>query len=124
MILISKKWRVAIASLDGKMINEHFGRAKEFFIVDLKPDGTNEFIGRRAVNPLCRTGEHSDEGLLASIDSLNDCTAVLVSRIGVGAKKALEINQIAVFEQPDFIEDALAKLTKYFVRTNYAYLED
>lgn len=121
---MDKSWRVAIASLDGKVINEHFGRAKEFLIVDIKTDGTYHLVERRAVTPLCGGGEHTEQGLIDSINAINDCVAVLVSRIGNGAKKALEINKISVFEQPDFIDDALVKLSKYFLKTNYSHLED
>lgn len=121
---MSKTWRIAIASTDGKVINEHFGRAKEFLIVDIKQDGSNEFLERRTVIPLCESGEHTQEGLINSVNSLNDCTAVLVSRIGTTAKRALELNRISVFEQPDYIEDAISKITKYFIKTNYSNSEE
>lgn len=115
-----EKWRVAIASRDGKVINEHFGRAKEFLIVDIDREGSYEFIERRPVHVLCENGEHSDQGLLDSVAALSDCSIVLVARIGTGAKRALELNHISVFEQPEIIEDALAKLSRYLIKTNPA----
>ncbi len=121
---MSKAWRIAIASLDGKVVNEHFGRAKEFLIVDIKPDGASEFIEKRAVTPLCGSGEHTQQALSAGVGALGDCTAVLVARIGNAAKRALELNGIAVFEQPDYIENALSKLAKYFIKTNHTNLEE
>lgn len=117
-------WRVAVATLDGKVINEHFGRAKAFYIIDLAPDGTYTFFEKRTVTPLCANGEHTRESLEAGVGALRDCTAVLVSRIGMAAKKALEQNRISVFEQPDYIDSALSKLAKYFSKTNYTVPED
>lgn len=121
---MSSSWRVAIASLDGKMINEHFGRAREFFIVDLKPDTTFEFVERRPVTPLCSGGEHTQKAVAAVLNALGDCTAVLVFRIGDEAKKTLELNGISIFENPDYIEDAIVKIARYFKRTNHKYAED
>jgi predicted Fe-Mo cluster-binding NifX family protein len=121
---MKKDWRVAVASLDGKVINEHFGRAKEFYIIDIHRDGTYEFYEKRAVVPLCMSGEHSQEALQTSVGALRECVAVLVSQIGTTAKSALELNRISVFEQPDYIEDAISKLTKYFVKTNLAIQEE
>ena len=123
-VFMIRNLRIAIASTDGKVINEHFGRAKEFLIVDIKSDGSYEFIERRAVAKLCSGGEHTQQALAASIDALYDCNAVLVSRIGTMAKRALELNKIPVFEQPDYIEDAIEKIAKYFVRTNYFSSEE
>jgi predicted Fe-Mo cluster-binding NifX family protein len=117
-------WRVAIASLDGKVINEHFGRAKEFYIVDIAPDGSYQYVGRREVIPLCDGGEHQADALQNSAEALRDCTAVLVARIGPAAKRGLEINGIAVYEHPDAIENAIPKLARYYVQTNYQNLEE
>jgi len=113
------KWRVAIGSTDGKVINEHFGRARAFLIVDIERDGTITFVETRPVTPLCQGGEHTHQGLEASIDALQDCCAVLVSQIGITARRILELNKIAVFERPDIIENALRKLTQYFIKTNF-----
>lgn len=117
-------WRIAIASLDGKVINEHFGRADAFYVVDLSPDGSYTLIEKRTVTPLCADGDHTQEGLESSIRALSDCTAVLVSRIGMAAKRALEINRISVFEQPDYIDSALQKLARYFSKTKFILPEE
>lgn len=121
---MEKHWRIAVASRDGKVINEHFGRAREFYIIDIAPEGTYTFIEKRCVSPLCMSGEHSQEAMESSVSSLRDCAAVLVSRIGTAAKRSLELNRIAVFEQSDFIEDALSKLAKYFIKTNFTVPEE
>jgi len=121
---MERKWRVALASTDGKVINEHFGRAREFYIVDIARDGTYKLVERRAVIPLCSEGGHLPYALESHVSALRDCIAVLVSRIGPAARRALELNRISVFEQPDFIDSALAKLAEYFAKTNTVLPEE
>lgn len=114
---MSGYWRIAIASLDAVSVSEHFGRAKYFYIVDIFPDGTTISHGKREVKPLCGSCNHIDSGLAAEISSISDCCAVLVERIGPSARKLLELAKISVFEQVDFIDEAVQKLAAYFVRT-------
>ena len=108
-------YRIAAASSDGKVINQHFGRADNFLIFEIS-GSRYSLIERRDVTPLCDNGEHTEEGLLSAIGALKDCTAVVVSKIGAPAKRALEINGISVFEQPDYINNALEKLTAYYTK--------
>lgn len=112
-------WRVAVATTDGKVINEHFGRARAFYIFDIKLDGTHEFLEKRTVTPLCRDWNHDDNALLDITERLKDCSAVLVSKIGPSAMRILEINGIAVFEEANYIDETLGKMARYFVKTNY-----
>lgn len=121
---VKAKWRVAIGSTDGKVINEHFGRARQFLIADIARDGTVTFVENRPVTPLCQSGEHTRQGLEASIAALRDYCAVLVAQIGITAKRALELSKIAVFEEPDIIEGSLKKLADYFIRTNFEQPEE
>jgi predicted Fe-Mo cluster-binding NifX family protein len=110
-------WRIAAASADNFFINEHFGRARWFFILDINPDGSYTTVERRMVNPICSHGEHSEPGIAGSIEAISDCIAVLVAVIGPGARNRLEAAGIAVFEHPDTIENAVKKLAAYYVRT-------
>lgn len=119
----SNNWRVAVASLDGKVINEHFGRAREFFIIDIARDGTYCLVEKREVTPLCSGGRHSPDAMASHIGALHDCVAVLVAQIGTATRRALEQNRITVFEQPDYIDSALSRLAKYFTKTNPALPE-
>jgi predicted Fe-Mo cluster-binding NifX family protein len=109
-------WRVAAASIEGTMVTEHFGRSKVFYIVDIQPDGSFAVRERRAVDPLCNEGHHSESAFGAAIESLRDCAAVLVAKIGPGARKQLELAGIAVFEQPITIAEAAQKLSSYYAR--------
>lgn len=117
-------WRIALASRDGKVINEHFGRAAEFYIVDIQSDGTYKFIEKRSVKPLCSAGKHSGDALADHISALRDCVAVLVSQIGPSARRALEISGIKTFEHADYIDSALEKLARYFAKTNFTLPEE
>ncbi|MDR0562359.1 MAG: dinitrogenase iron-molybdenum cofactor biosynthesis protein [Spirochaetaceae bacterium] len=111
-------WRVAVASIDGVLINEHFGRSRWFYIFDVQPDGTGIPVERRSVTPLCQSGGHTEPGMISCIDALKDCVAVLAAKIGTSARKRLELEGISVFEEPAEIEEAVRKLSAYYVRTN------
>jgi predicted Fe-Mo cluster-binding NifX family protein len=111
-------WRVAAASIEGTMVTEHFGRSKSFYIVDIQPDGSFVIPERRVVDPLCNDGHHSGSAFEGTIQILRDCVAVLVAKIGPGARKQLELAGISVFEQPVKIEDAAIKLSAYYSRIN------
>jgi predicted Fe-Mo cluster-binding NifX family protein len=113
-------WRIAVASIDNVTITEHFGRAKWFYILDIERDGTYTAVERRLVNPLCNHGEHSEAGLLGSIEAIKDCIAVLAAVIGPSAKKRLEMAGISVFDEPDTVERAVQKLAAYYARTGQA----
>ena len=111
-------WRVGIASIDGVLINEHFGRSKWFYIIDVEAAGAGAVFERRSVTPLSQAGDHSKHGMAASVEARSDCAAVLAAKIGPGARRALEERGIAVFEEPAAIEEAVRKLAAYYARTN------
>lgn len=105
--------RIAIATTDGKVVNEHFGRARHFSIVELD-ENSHRFLERREALPLCSGGEHSESAVADAIALLWDCKAVLVAKAGVSVKRALEISGVSVFEIGMDIHEALAKLRKYY----------
>ena len=121
-------WRIAVTSVDGVLINEHFGHAQWFYIIDAQRDGTGVFVERRGVSPWCQCGadggsaRHKDaepgDGGIA--DSIRDCRAVLTAKIGVPARKKLEMAGISVFEEAAEIEEAVRKLAAYYTRSNTA----
>ncbi|GHU66885.1 hypothetical protein FACS1894184_05730 [Clostridia bacterium] len=99
--------RVAIATSDGKVVNQHFGRCSVWTVLDVFEDGSFEFIERRDIASVCAVGGHSDEALKDAVSCLSDCRAVVVSRIGPGAAAMLESHGIAAFEFGGFIDDAV-----------------
>jgi predicted Fe-Mo cluster-binding NifX family protein len=113
-------WRIAITSADGVLINQHFGHAKRFYIVDIEKDGGFTLAEERETAPWCRGGvrekdaEPGDSGIA---DTIKDCAAVLTARIGPPARKKLELAGLAVFEEPAPIDQAVKKLAAYYVKT-------
>jgi len=112
----NKTYRIAVASTDGKTINEHFGKAASFLIYDLGKE-SRTFVEKRSVTPLNCESEHTEESLASNIEALKDCTAVVVVKIGGPVKRAFEINGISIFEKTDSIDNALSKLAAYYTKT-------
>lgn len=106
-------YKIAVASTDGKVVNQHFGRAAQFLIFEIE-DGQYKFLELTKTNPFCNNGEHDDNRLLTAVEGLAGCRAVLVSQIGGGAAAALRGRGIEPFDIRELIEDALKKLIKYY----------
>lgn len=102
-------YRVAFASNDGKVVNQHFGRSKQFHIVEIE-DRSYKFIETRINEPSCQEFQHTEDSLKNSIELIKDCKVVFVSRIGQGVLAQVEANGIQGIEAPYFIEDIIDKL--------------
>lgn len=108
------KYKIGIASSDGKVVNLHFGKAGVFYIVEADSETmTFHYKERRETNPVCQGQEHDDKELDRLADRLKDCDYVLVSRIGEGARTALFRYSTKAFELPGFIEDSIKRLLSY-----------
>ncbi len=95
--------RIAVVSTDGKIVNDHFGRAEIFLIYDL--DDKLTFVQERP------TEKYSVEDPTHSFDPekfgrvsalLKDCSKIYVTRIGeVPAAKLKELGiEPVVYEGP------------------------
>lgn len=102
-------YKVAFASTDGKVVNEHFGRARQFHIVEID-NKNHRFIESRENTPSCNDFQHTEEALINSIKLIEDCKAVFVARIGQGAVRTVEASGIQAIEAPYFIEDVIDNL--------------
>ena len=102
-------FRVAVASTDGKYVNEHFGRAKQFMVFELDDNGY-QFLELRENQPSCHVENADESGHLQTVKLLKDCKAVLVARIGPGAEQYLVENGIKPLVIPDFIDEALKQV--------------
>ena len=107
------KFRVAVATSDGIVINQHFGRADKFRIYDINQDDTIRFIEERNVIPVCQSGVHDDLKMKERSNDFSDCKYVLVSRIGNGAANALEQAGVNPMELPGIIEESIERLIAY-----------
>ena len=107
-------FKVAVASSDGKSINQHFGQAPDFLIFEIKENQDLEFIEvRKNIPPYDDPNllENHDNALARSVNLISDCNAVLASQIGPGAIKALLSCKVRPYAIPDLmIEKALKKL--------------
>jgi len=102
-------YKVAFVSSDGKVVNQHFGKAQKFLIVEIG-DKDYKFIETRENTPTCQGFEHSDEAMDKTISIIEDCEAVFVAKVGNGARIKLESKGVTPFETPYFIEDILKRL--------------
>jgi len=106
-------YKIAVASTDGKVVNQHFGKADHFYIIEVDDENNYKQIELRKLPPVCQGGDHDDGAIQRSVKSLSDCQYVLVSRIGQRAENELEGQGISVYIIPDMIDDALNKLISY-----------
>lgn len=75
--------RVAVATKEGVAVSEHFGHAKAFHVYDLTPEAC-QLVEKREVRHYC-LGGHSDKTAMADIlETIKDCSAVFVAKIGDG----------------------------------------
>ena len=107
------QYRVAIASTDNINVDQHFGRAESFLIVDVNEDGTYEEIEQRFVTPVCMGGHHDQEKLKRGARALEDCNFVLAARIGGGATAELSELNIASFEMHGTVPYVIGRLHGY-----------
>ena len=106
-------YRVAIASTDNRHVDQHYGRAESFLIVDVNEDGSYEEIEQRFVTPVCMGGYHDNEKLKKATEVLLDCNFVLAAKIGPGASYELKERGIACFELPGNVADSIKRLDGY-----------
>ncbi|MFO1327631.1 MAG: nitrogenase cofactor biosynthesis protein NifB [Rubrivivax sp.] len=101
------KLLVAVASSGGGRVNQHFGHATEFQIYELTPASAT-FVGHRRVDLYCQGGWGEDEQLPSIVGALNDCHAVLVSKIGACPRDELSAAGIEPVDRyaHEFIERA------------------
>ena len=82
--------KVAFASTDKVHVNEHFGRAEEFYIWNVGPDAA-EFSG---VVQVSTAGDDEADRIEARCSGLADCALVYVGEIGGPAAARLVAKKI------------------------------
>lgn len=110
----NKKYKIAVASKYGTLIDQHFGYASEFTIYE--GDGQKfDLLETRRVNKYCSGTEECDSEETrrnSIIKFLQDCDAVLTMRIGYNAKEKLKKNGIESIETCDTVENGLIYAVK------------
>ena len=80
--------RLAVASKEGMAISEHFGHAKRLWIYEVTPQHCR-LLEQRDVEHYC-LGNHSGKTAMArALETIKDCQAVFVARIGDGPTEKL-----------------------------------
>jgi nitrogen fixation protein NifX len=109
------RYKIAVGSLDGKVVTEHFGGCGKFLIINADSDLSSYTCeGFRPVSPPCAGGEHSENGLEIAAETLSDCLIVLVAKIGPPAELALKNRGIDVLQYRGLIDDAMKRILQYY----------
>ncbi len=94
--------RVAVASMEGVLVNQHLGEASKLLIYD-KKDGTISLLEARNTPPA--GGGFQRWAQLA--DTLSDCGTLLVSGIGENPKRVLSTTGLDIMEIEGVIDEAV-----------------
>lgn len=95
-----QKVKVAVASKHGAAVDEHFGHARRFWIYEVTTDGC-ELLEQREVDNYCHGNGSSKPAMTQILQTIDDCEAVLVARIGEGpAEKLAAIGVEAISDYP------------------------
>lgn len=107
--------RIAVASEDGRHIQQHFGRARQFMICEIVGSEAT-VIEVRENKPACGSAwlddgiGHDEDWMNRSVDLVSDCDAVIAARIGPSAVELLERRGVRAFVNADTIERALSRV--------------
>jgi predicted Fe-Mo cluster-binding NifX family protein len=99
--------RIAFAST-GEYIDQHFGSARYFQIYDITDDGDSGHVETRKTAAKCRG--HCEGGFDHLLQTLNDCDAVFVLKIGGEAADFMISHGKRVFEASGEVEEIIAEL--------------
>jgi predicted Fe-Mo cluster-binding NifX family protein len=105
---------IAVASKDGREINQHFGHAERFLIYDIE-NGDVKLVDERKVERYCSFDpEHPLRGhvLKAIARALEDCRAVVTAQMGEHPKGELEKLGIETFVTVGPIKQTVVELAK------------
>jgi len=100
--------KIAVATTDGIMVNQHFGMAKAFLVYVITSDGPVR-VGQVTATPLS-TGDKNHPfdkpRLLAIADTLKGCERVYVTKIG--ERPADELQKLGI--KPVVYEGAISDI--------------
>ena len=99
---VSRRPYVAVASLEGVLVNQHLGEAYQVLVYGKKEGCIGLIEARRTPEP-----GNGMERWKALAEILSDCRAVLVSGVGANPKKTLGDSGIDVIECEGVIDDAV-----------------
>lgn len=95
--------KIAVTTTDGVSVNQHFGKASEFYIYNIKGNQVN-FVEKRFAVSYCESDSTTDEPeheykpdrILGIFEILKDCDKLYTKQIGDKPLKGLIENGIIV----------------------------
>jgi len=105
---------IAVASKDGKQINQHFGHAERFLIYEVGEGGTR-LVDEKKVERYCTyDADHPlrSHVLRAIADTLTGCRAIVCAQIGQAPQMEMERLGIDAFVAEGGIMPTLQELAK------------
>jgi nitrogen fixation protein NifB len=98
---------IAVATMEGMLVNQHLGEAKELWIFDTSL-GTPSLIGkRRAPEP-----GSGNARWLELANTIKDCHSVLVNGVGRTPRQVLEQNGLRVIEMAGLIAEGIGHMKR------------
>ncbi|WP_152803540.1 NifB/NifX family molybdenum-iron cluster-binding protein [Alkalibaculum sporogenes] len=108
----NKKFLVAVATKDDRIINQHFGHATRFGIYEYN-NGSIQEIEKVEVSSFCNGPGECDDAekkLRAILRAIDKCKFVMIMRIGNHPKSVLEEEGKIVIETYGLIEEEIEKV--------------
>lgn len=113
-------YRIAVGTLDGLSITEHFGRSKGFRIIEIdsETDAEKLIADIEVVHSEDCSHGHDQAMLEEKIQALLDfnVTAILVAQIGPGSERIVTKNGIEVLIAEGDVQRAMERIKKYYKR--------
>jgi predicted Fe-Mo cluster-binding NifX family protein len=106
--------RVAVATKEGVMVSEHFGHAKNFQIYELSVDSCR-LLEQRQVRHYCLGGSSDKTAMAEILETIEDCDAVFVAKVGDGPTEKLAARGITAVSEYAW-EEIESSLQDYAVK--------
>lgn len=100
---LSTRPYVAVATMEGLLVNKHLGEAEKFQLWAQAAGGEFQLVGERFAPEV----SGSPERWYALGEALKDCRAILVARLGATPQAILEETGLIAVEVEGFIEEGL-----------------
>ncbi len=113
--------KLAFASSDGIVVNQHFGHTPYFWIIEINEEkGDWSVLERRENQPPCRFGEHDEGSLKSSAELIKDCRAIFVVKAGNYVQNLLQQQYgMQVLEIKGFIRELMEGYIIYLKKVHY-----
>ncbi len=112
--------KLAFASKDGIVVNQHFGHTPAFWIVEINEESKEWYIiGKRENTPSCHGGVHDDSSIHASVDLIGDCHAVFVVQAGNYVHSYLQQRGLQLIEIKGLIQELTEGYLLYLKKHRY-----